>query len=176
MPRHYPVLTIGDVFDFGSLSGASDVAIYTVVTARDPLRIHTTPGSSTPAIGLVAKGSSVEASGRIQSAEGRDYAEVKHPTIGAFGWADLRYLAPAMDAAAIAEKLAVNSAAQAVLDQSAPSGPSPSPSPTPSPSPAPSGGLTRTQFQVSGSLGGWTIVGLAAVVAAIWYVSRDKKR
>lgn len=183
MPRQYPVFSIGDVYDFGSLVGTtSDVAVYRVVTARDPLRIHTTPGANTPAIGLVAPGTLVQASGKIESAGGLDYAEVQHPTLGAYGWADLRYLASATDANAIAEKQAINNAAQAVLDAgkaASPSAPStssssaPTPSPLPAPQPQPSG-ISRTQFQASASLGGWTIVGVVAIAAAVYYVSRKR--
>lgn len=175
MPRQYPVFSIGDVYDFGSLAGgASDVAVYRVVTAKDPLRIHTTPGANTPAIGLVAPGTLVQASGKIESAGGLDYAEVQHPTIGAYGWADLRYLASATDANAIAEKQAINNAAQAVLDAGkAASSSAPTPSPLPAPQPQPSG-ISRTQFQASASLGGWTIVGVVAIAAAVYYVSRKR--
>lgn len=172
MPR-YHVLTIGDAYDFGAIGDAGATS-YVVTTSRDPLRVHATPGTNTPAIGLLAKGSTVTATGEIAQADGQSFARVLHPTLKVYGWSDLRYLAAADSPAEQAAKQAEADAAQASADAIATSTSAPTPAQT-LPTPPKPAGVTPAQVTVSASVGGWTIAALVAAAAAIWYVSRDKK-
>lgn len=164
MPR-YHVLSIGDAYDFG----AATATAYTVVTARDPLRVHATPGTNTPSIGLLARGSTVEGTGKTAQADGQTFAEVLHPTLNKYGWADLRYLATVGNTAEQLAKQNEADSAQIVADAAAGG------QPAPLAQGAKPAGLTPAQLSVSASVGGWTILAIVAAVGAVWYVSRDKR-
>lgn len=154
-PARYNVMTIGDAYNFGAISGAGPN--YVVTTARDPLRVHTGPATAAPTKGLLARGSTVESTGNNEiAADGGYWIEVLHPTLGT-GWSDGRYLADATQPAAIAQSQSANAAAQAAADAKNP-------------------GVVNVSIPPSKAASSpWMLIGIAAAVGAIWYVSRDKR-